>query len=97
VEPGFPTQSRLRRLRKLICISRSDILKSITFTTSMSIYRNIEIETMSIYRNIEIETMSIHRNLGIETMSIHRNLGIETMSIHRNLGIETDRFDPKSS
>jgi hypothetical protein len=31
VAPGFPAQSRLRRLRKRICISRSEIKKSITF------------------------------------------------------------------
>jgi len=56
---GFPMQSSLRRLCELICLSRSITLKSITFMTSMSIYRN---HAMSLLRNIasdEIEKESI--------------------------------------
>jgi hypothetical protein len=42
---------------------------------SMSIIRNIEIETMSIIRNIEIEMMSIIRNIEIEMRSGFQRAG----------------------
>jgi len=41
---GFQAPSSLCRLRNLICLSLAKLLELITFMTSMSIYRNIEIE-----------------------------------------------------
>jgi len=49
--------------------SRSNTLKSITFMTSMSIYRNIEIEMDVITRN---HAMSLLRNIASDEFEMDR-------------------------